>query len=104
MAISTTTRFFQKNGKEANWNKVVDFIPGKGEIIIYNPDETHDAPRMKIGNGVDLPKDLPFIEFDGENYVAKRVEHSLYFGADKVYQFDGSKDVTVPVYMGEYNN
>jgi len=27
----------------------------------------------------------------------------LRFGADQTYEFDGSKDVTVPVYMGEIN-
>lgn len=30
--------------------------------------------------------------------------HKLRFGADQVYEYDGSKDVTVPVYMGEIDS
>lgn len=32
--------------------------------------------------------------------VAKKVEHTLTFGANQSYVYDGSADVTVPVYMG----
>lgn len=32
--------------------------------------------------------------------VAKKVEHTLTFGANQQYVYDGSADVTVPVYMG----
>jgi len=44
-------RIIIKNGTEANWNKVTDFIPKKGEMIIYNPDDKHSTPRFKVGNG-----------------------------------------------------
>lgn len=108
VASEPNARIFLKNGKEANWAVVDDFIPGKGEIIIYNPDATHSNPRIKVGNGVDLPRDLPFIDagsisgLDIDNLVAKKVGHKLTFGSGGVYQFDGSADVTVPVYTGGY--
>lgn len=102
-------RFFLKNGTEANWAKIVDFIPGKGEVIIYNVDASHSSPRMKVGDGIHLPRDLPFISagsidgLDVDNIVAKKVGHTLTFGAGEIYQYDGSADVTVPVYTGSYN-
>ena len=108
--IKRNVRIFLKNGTEANWEKITDFIPGKGEAIIYNVDANHSMPRIKIGDGIHLPKDLPFIsaglpeDFDVNNITAKRVEHKLIFGADGAYQYDGSADVTVPVYTGEYSS
>ena len=101
-------RIILKNGIEANWNKVTDFIPKKGEVIIYNPDNEHSTPRFKVGNGQQLPKDLPFVKTgvsqeDLENITAAKLKHSLTFGADEAYHFDGSKDVNVPVYTGSYN-
>lgn len=54
------TRIFLKHEIEEDWNKAINFIPQKGEVIIYDPDETHPEPRFKIGNGLNIPKDLPF--------------------------------------------
>lgn len=45
---------------EANWNKTINFIPLKGEIIIYDPDDNLDYSRFKIGDGVTDVKNLPF--------------------------------------------
>lgn len=107
--IKRNVRIFLKNGLEENWEKITDFIPGKGEAIIYNADDTHSTPRIKIGDGIHIPRDLPFIStelpnsFDINNITAKRVEYKLIFGADGTYQYDGSEQVTVPVYTGEYN-
>ena len=34
--------------------------------------------------------------------VAEKVSHTLTFGAGGTYVYDGSQDVTVPVYTGNY--
>ena len=107
--IKRNVRIFLKNGLEENWEKINDFIPGKGEMIIYNADSTHPAPRIKVGDGIHLPKELPFInanpyeDFDIDNIVAKRVEHKLTFGAGQEYQYDGAADITIPVYTGNFD-
>lgn len=106
MASKTlNARILLKNGTEADWNVINDFIPGNGEMIIYNKDETHSSPRVKVGDGVHIPRDLPFIDtgIDIDNIVASKVKHKLTFGMGEVYQYDGSTDVTVPVYTGHYN-
>lgn len=110
MADVIKTRVFLKNGKEENWNKIDNFIPEKGEMIVYNVDENHSSPRVKVGDGTHLPRDLPFIEagsiggLDPNNIIAKKVGHTLTFGSGEVYKYDGSSDVTVPVYTGQYHS
>lgn len=58
-------RIFQKHDTEANWKKNgTNFIPGPGEIIIYDKDEEHSIPRFKIGDGQQAINDLPFAGSD----------------------------------------
>ena len=109
MATTTIkTRTIVKNGLEEDWNKLAEFIPLKNEPIFYKPDANHENLRMKMGDGVTPLKDLPFVSmssipgFDPDNIIAKKVEHKLTFGSGAVYQYDGSADVTVPVYTGNY--
>lgn len=53
-------RVILKHDTEANWNLANNFYPEKGEVVIYDIDDTHNYERFKIGDGVHLPKDLPF--------------------------------------------
>ena len=93
------TRIQLKNDTEENWNKAVNFVPKNGELIIYNAesgqniDEARRFPRFKVGDGVTTVPNLPFS-------LAPRLTHTLTFGAHQAYTFDGSQDVTVPVYQG----
>lgn len=54
------SRFVNKHDVEKNWNKAINFIPKKGEIIIYDVDENYDYPRLKVGDGVTVVSALPF--------------------------------------------
>lgn len=42
-----------------NWEKAKNYIPKKGDILIYTMND-HTA-KMKLGDGVHTPNDLPFI-------------------------------------------
>ena len=53
-------RVIHKHGVQANWEKATDFIPMKGEIVIYDTDETYAYERIKIGDGVTEINQLPF--------------------------------------------
>lgn len=55
------TRILLKNDTEANWIIHSNFVPQKGEMVIYNPDSNFSAPRIKIGDGVTTIGDLPFL-------------------------------------------
>lgn len=58
MAIKT--RIQSKNGTEAEWDLATNFIPLKGEVVIYNTDEENIFPRIKIGDGETPVTQLPF--------------------------------------------
>lgn len=45
---------------EAGWNARPDFKPFAGEVIVFDPDTQFSYPRIKIGDGKTLLKDLPF--------------------------------------------
>lgn len=49
-------RIVQKHDSSANWAKATNFIPLKGEIIIYD-----DLNKIKIGDGTTKVNDLDFI-------------------------------------------
>lgn len=53
-------RIQHKGETESNWQQS-SLIPLENELIIYEPDETYDYPRIKIGDGVTGVNDLPFI-------------------------------------------
>ena len=59
MEKTINTRMSQKHDTEAHWKLAINFIPLKGELIIYDVDENNPNERIKIGNGVDFWKDLP---------------------------------------------
>ena len=94
-----------KNDIEENWSSATNFIPRQGEIIIYNAETNSDNPkarnfpRFKVGDGKTSVDALPFYSVDLAQQ-ARSVQHTLTFGAGGVYQYDGSADVTVPVYTG----
>lgn len=63
------SRIVHKSDVEKRWQLAVDFVPLKGEIIIYDRDDniedeafkgTHSYARFKIGDGVTKVNELPF--------------------------------------------
>ncbi len=62
------TRIIQKHDIEANWQKATNFVPKKGEIIVYDIDSNHNYERIKIGDGEHIPNNLPFVT---DNYYTK---------------------------------
>lgn len=61
-------RVITKHDKEENWNKATSFIPKLGELVVYETDGMYSTPRLKVGNGLDVIKKLPFIT---DAYVVK---------------------------------
>ena len=75
-----------------NWSKALNFVPAKGELIVYDADSAEvvasgydvssivigttsysitpsDKPRFKFGNGVDNVNVLPFAAAQADGYV-----------------------------------
>lgn len=64
-----TSRIQQKHDVAANWAKATNFIPKKGELIIYDAEynasgEETQAVRFKIGDGSKTVGALPFAVID----------------------------------------
>ena len=54
------TRLINKHDTESNWLKAENFVPLKGEFIIYDNDENNTYTRIKIGDGISKVNELPF--------------------------------------------
>lgn len=78
----------------SEWDEENDFIPDYGTIVIYTNSNNKPA-GIKIGDGINTIEDLPFIEAGS----ATKVNHTLTFG-NGTYVYDGSADVTIPIYTG----
>lgn len=106
MSNIINSRVQLKIDSEANWTTHSSFVPLAGELIIYSADATHTYSRLKVGDGSTTVANLPFIDANTisgvniNNIVAKQVQHSLTFGANGAYTYNGSADVNVPVYDG----
>ena len=59
--VPIKSRMPQKHDVEENWEKATNFIPMKGEIIVYDIDSNYTYERFKIGDGVKTVKNLPFV-------------------------------------------
>lgn len=53
------TRIKMKTGTTSEWELATNFVPLKGEIIIYD-DGNGAPPKFKVGDGVTLVGNLPF--------------------------------------------
>ena len=60
------TRIQHKIDTLENWEKAKNFIPLKGELIIFSSNENaQDVLGIKIGNDINYLHELPFVSFGG---------------------------------------
>jgi hypothetical protein len=53
-------RISQLHKTELEWQEYVQLVPEPGELIVYDPDESHPYARVKLGDGVHTLKELDF--------------------------------------------
>ena len=79
------TRIRLKRDTTENWNATRNFIPLKGEVIIYEDYKTLEKengsetvtvniPGIKIGNGNIYVQELPFIDDELRDKLMKHIE------------------------------
>lgn len=93
---SLSARMQQKIDTAANWAKATNFVPKKGEIIIYSDGGGVGVPKMKVGDGTTKVGSLKFIESDGKLPAGRKISLGTAVSATPT-EFDGSKDITIPV-------
>lgn len=79
------TRVQLKCDTEVNWNKALNFVPHKGEAIIYSADSTHPFSRLKVGNGNTYVSDLPFIDASTIEGKSIRMDTTANWNAQLTY-------------------
>lgn len=61
---SLQARIQNKCDTTANWAKATNFVPKKGEIIVYSDGGGTGIPKMKVGDGATKVGSLKFITVD----------------------------------------
>lgn len=69
------SRIINKHDVEANWDKAVNFIPEKGEIIVYDIDSNYSYERFKLGDGVTTAINLPFYLEEELDAVLEKIDY-----------------------------
>lgn len=76
---------------EENWNRTNNFIPSKGEIVVYDKDSNHDYERFKIGDGVTTVVDLPFsVEAGLKDYLSYKDNVGYIIDAGRITDYKTS--------------
>lgn len=89
-------------GTKDYWNNN-NIIPKLGELVIITDytiknenNKEIKIPGIKVGDGINYINDLPVVSSDS----ASKLSHTITIG-NKV--FDGSEDVVIDIYDGEYD-
>lgn len=95
---SLNARIQNKCDTTANWAKATNFVPKKGEIIVYSDGGGTGIPKMKVGDGTTKVGSLKFIESDGGLSAARNIKiHGGAAATATSADFDGTKNITIPL-------
>ena len=76
---SFAVRVVMKHDTQANWARAVNFVPKKGEVIVYEDyyvSGNDTVPGIKIGDGTTAVGALPFID---KRYAAHILNDSIHY-------------------------
>lgn len=95
-------RFLDYSGVETLWQKIRNRYDKKLDSVTNHDDSIEVTSDREISVKISSSEgNLLGVKQDGL-YSSQPVLHKLTFGAGGEYVYDGTKDVTVPVYDGEY--
>jgi hypothetical protein len=112
--VNLKSRIMLKHDTQSAWEEgLVDFIPLKAEIIVYDKDETYNYERFKLGDGITTVANLPFVDDPLKEQIPTKVSQlendtkfisedyvEAYFkrlNSDNVLRFYCIEDVTVVI-------
>lgn len=98
-------KFLDESGVELLWRKINKLLKRKLEEVEPLDSSIKVSNKNKIAVNISASETNLLKLIPGEGLYAQAPDkmHKLIFGADHTYVYDGSKDVTVPVYLGEFN-
>lgn len=82
-----------KHETESNW-LLSDYVPDIGEVVFYDPDETHDYTRQKNGDGIKKVHELPFAMPDALLMAGEGIDSIIQPATQNEEDKKKNKDVT----------
>lgn len=90
------TRLINKHAQAAVWEATQEnFTPLEAEFIIYDKDNTHPRPRLKIGDGSQNVNELPFYIPEEADKLTTARTITLNGAVKGSTTFDGSANVSI---------
>lgn len=83
------TRIQHKRGTAEDWSKAINFVPFRGELIIYDTPGT--SPKIKIGDGETVVNDLSFANDFENTIIGVNIENKVV--EKKQILADGTEDI-----------
>lgn len=106
-----SNKYFGKQNLQKVWDQIMHLLDRKLESVINYDNSVQVTNKRMISAKISDAEGnaLKVNNFPGEQglYVSdkpKSLRHKLTFGADEEYIFDGSEDITVPVYKGDIDD
>lgn len=97
-------KFVSYEGLDRFWKRITQRYDKKLDSVTNKDDSIKVDSGREISARVSTTEgNLLSVEKGKGLFVKKPVLHKLTFGADKEYTYDGTEDITVPVYNGEYD-
>lgn len=84
---SLNARIVHTHDTAEKWDSLENFVPRKGEIIIYDPDNSYSYARMKIGDGITVVKDLPFANSGSSDPIFEVDGNNVYLDGGRITNY-----------------
>lgn len=72
---------------EAEWQKLKDWKPEAGELVVYDPDEHFEYARIKMGDGVRTLQELEFLVDKATLNILKNLKHSEILDGGRITEY-----------------
>lgn len=96
-------KFVDYAGLERFWQRIIQRFDSKLDSVTNKDDSIEVFSDREVAVKIsDTEGNLLRLEAGKGLYVDRPVLHKLTFGSKQDYVYDGTKDVTVPVYTGNY--
>lgn len=98
-------KYLNYSGTDLLWKKLIKLLEKKIDNIESFDDSITVTDKNKLSVNISVSEDnlLKLIPGEGLFAQAPSKMHKLTFGAGGEFVYDGSEDVTVPVYDGTHN-
>lgn len=98
-------KFLNYSGTDLLWKRISKLIDKKTIPVKNADDSIQVTAKNEIAVKISASANNLLQLKTGEGLYVKAPDkmHTLKFGANQVFEYDGSQDVTVPVYLGDVN-